>query len=42
MTLTPEQQAEIARHLFLARAGEPAAGAPAREWLEEVWREASR
>jgi hypothetical protein len=32
-----ERQAEIARHLFLARAGLPEAGAPSREWLEETW-----
>lgn len=32
-----ERQAEIARHLFLARAGAEEAGAPPREWLEEVW-----
>ena len=33
-----ERQAEIARHLFLARAGAPEAGAPARAWLEEIWK----
>ena len=33
-----ERQAEIARHLFLARALQPQAGAPPREWLEEIWR----
>lgn len=33
-----EQQAEIVRHLFLARAGAPAKGAPPREFLEEIWR----
>lgn len=32
-----ERQAEIARHLFLARLGSPATGAPSREWLEETW-----
>ncbi len=32
-----ERQAEIARHLFLARLGEPEADAPSREWLEETW-----
>jgi len=32
-----ERQAEIARHLMLARAGAPAKGAPSREWLEEIW-----
>jgi hypothetical protein len=32
-----ERQAEIARHLFLARAGRPEHGAPPREWLEETW-----
>jgi hypothetical protein len=32
-----ERQAEIVRHLMLARAGAPAKGAPPREWLEEVW-----
>ncbi len=32
-----ERQAEITRHLFLARAGAPAEGAPARNWLEEIW-----
>lgn len=33
-----EQQAEIVRHLFLARAGATAKGAPPREFLEEIWR----
>lgn len=33
-----EQQAEIMRHLFLARASAQAGGAPSREWLEEIWR----
>jgi hypothetical protein len=33
-----ESQAEIARHLFLARAGEPQAGVPARAWLEAIWK----
>ena len=32
-----ERQAEIARHLFLARAGAPEEGAPSKEWLEEAW-----
>ncbi len=32
-----ERQAEIARHLFLARAGAPEKGAPPKEWLEEAW-----
>ncbi len=32
-----ERQAEIARHLFLARAGAPAPDAPPRAWLEQVW-----
>lgn len=32
-----ERQAEIARHLFLARAGAAEAGAPSKEWLEETW-----
>lgn len=32
-----ERQAEIARHLFLARAHAPEQGAPSREWLEETW-----
>lgn len=32
-----ERQAEIARHLFLARSGFPEQGAPSREWLEETW-----
>lgn len=32
-----ERQAEIARHLFLARAGAPEEGAPSKEWLEETW-----
>jgi hypothetical protein len=32
-----ERQAEIVRHLFLARAGEPAKGAPSRDWLETIW-----
>jgi hypothetical protein len=33
-----ERQAEIARHLFLARIGEPEAGAPPQSWLEEIWK----
>jgi len=32
-----EAQAEIVRHLFLARAGAAAPGAPTRAWLEDVW-----
>ena len=32
-----ERQAEIARHLFLARVDEPEEFQPAREWLEAVW-----
>ncbi|MBS0386067.1 MAG: vgr related protein [Proteobacteria bacterium] len=32
-----ESQAEIVRHLFLARAGRPEAGAPGAAWLEEIW-----
>ena len=32
-----ECQAEIARHLFLARANAPEAGAPSQQWLEETW-----
>jgi hypothetical protein len=32
-----ERQAEIARHLYLARIGAEESGAPAREWLENVW-----
>jgi hypothetical protein len=32
-----ECQAEIARHLFVARAGAPDHGAPALEWLEKTW-----
>ena len=32
-----ERQAEIARHLFLARAGAAESGAPAIYWLEAVW-----
>lgn len=32
-----ERQAEIVRHLFLARAGSPEIGAPSKEWLEETW-----
>jgi hypothetical protein len=33
-----EQQAEIARHVFLARAGAGASGAPPRGWLEAIWK----
>lgn len=32
-----EQQAEIARHLYLARIGQPDPAAPSREQLEDVW-----
>jgi len=32
-----ERQAEIVRHLYLARLGEPAQGAPTRAWLEAAW-----
>lgn len=32
-----ERQAEIVRHLFLARAGAPEAGAPSQDWLEQTW-----
>lgn len=32
-----ESQAEIARHLFLARIGEPERGAPEMDWLEAIW-----
>jgi hypothetical protein len=32
-----ERQAEIARHLYLARAGANAAGMPPLGWLEDVW-----
>jgi len=32
-----EGQAEIARHLFLARRGLSVSGMAARAWLEEVW-----
>lgn len=32
-----ERQAEIARHLFLERAGMPEKDAPPRDWLEAVW-----
>lgn len=32
-----ERQAEIARHLFLARAGAPDPTAPDRAWLEKIW-----
>jgi hypothetical protein len=32
-----ECQAEIARHLFLARSGAPEEGQPSKEWLEEAW-----
>lgn len=33
-----ESQAEIARHVFLARSGEPEVGAPERAWLEGIWK----
>ena len=32
-----ERQAEIARHLFLARSGYREPGMPEREWLEDIW-----
>ncbi|MEZ5956460.1 MAG: hypothetical protein R3C27_04525 [Hyphomonadaceae bacterium] len=32
-----ERQAEIVRHLFLARAGAPEADAPSQQWLEKTW-----
>jgi hypothetical protein len=32
-----ESQAEIVRHLFLARAGVAEADAPDRAWLEDIW-----
>lgn len=32
-----ERQAEIARHLFLARVGACEAGMPEPDWLEDVW-----
>lgn len=32
-----ERQAEIARHLFLARAGALVKDGPPRDWLEQVW-----
>jgi hypothetical protein len=32
-----ERQAEIARHLFLARAGAHEEGMPSRDWLEQIW-----
>ncbi len=32
-----ESQAEIARHLFLARIGAPDKDAPDRLWLEQIW-----
>lgn len=32
-----ECQAEIARHLYLARAGVQEEGMPAQQWLEETW-----
>lgn len=32
-----ERQAEIARHLFLARMGKPDPAAPDLDWLETVW-----
>jgi hypothetical protein len=32
-----ERQAEIARHLFMARSGAPEDESPPREWLEEIW-----
>ena len=32
-----ERQAEIARHLYLARIGAPDPEAPPLAWLEEIW-----
>lgn len=32
-----ERQAEIARHLFLARSGRPERKSPPQSWLEEIW-----
>ncbi len=32
-----ERQAEIVRHMFLARLDAPAQGAPSHAWLEEAW-----
>lgn len=32
-----ERQAEIARHLFLARQGASEPGMPTRAWLEDIW-----
>lgn len=32
-----ERQAEIARHLYLARIGYPEEDQPSRDWLEAVW-----
>lgn len=32
-----ERQAEIVRHLYLARQGAPASGAPPLAWLEAIW-----
>lgn len=34
-----ERQAEIARHLYLWRIGEPEKDSPPRDWLEKVWAE---
>lgn len=34
-----ERQAEIARHLYLARAGAGWPGMPTRDWLESIWAE---
>jgi hypothetical protein len=34
-----ERQAEIVRHLFLARVGAPEKDAPPRDWLEAIWAE---
>lgn len=33
-----ERQAEIARHLFLARSGMEEVGMPPTAWLEDIWR----
>jgi hypothetical protein len=37
-----ESQAEIARHLFLARTGGKDLHMPAHEWLEDIWRRRRR
>jgi hypothetical protein len=37
-----ERQAEIARHLFLARHGLSEPGMASREWLEDIWKTRTR